>query len=171
MMRRRAILLALFASLWTTSALAQGPSPPPASTPATRVTSDGSGLAGKWTSRNFHNDPAPLRDDPNTAPAKALALIFAEAVFTFELPSSTTLKGAIDWPGGGLDLQRTVRPGSAGGVLSVEIVGTGTEGWQYDYRGELAYQWPNGVIKSRRWSARRFAPIRMAPPLPTMSPL
>jgi hypothetical protein len=32
----------------------------------------------------------------------------------------------------------------------VEIVGagrngTGTAGWEYDYRGQLAYQWPNGV--------------------------
>lgn len=147
-MRKFPIVLA--AALWTTSALAQGPSPPPASTPATRVTSDGSGLAGKWTYRSFHNNPAPVADDPSTAPAKALALIFAEAVFTFEIPSSTTLKGAIDWPGGGLDLQGTIKPSGAGAGPAVEIVGTGrpgtsTDGWQYDYRGELAYQWPNGV--------------------------
>jgi hypothetical protein len=58
-------------------------------------------------------------------------------------------KGAIDWPGGGLDLQGIVRPDATGAPV-VEIVGTGrrgtgTEGWEYDYHGQLAYQWPNGV--------------------------
>jgi hypothetical protein len=77
-------------------------------------------------------------------------LIFAEAVFTFEIASPTTLKGAIDWPGGGLDLQGTIRTSSAGTPLVVEIVGTGrsgtaTDGWEYDYYGQLAHQWPNGI--------------------------
>jgi hypothetical protein len=67
-------------------------------------------LAGKWTYRSFHNNPAPVGDDPN----KALNLIFAEAVFAFEIPSSTALKGTIDWPGGGLDLQGTIRANSGG---------------------------------------------------------
>jgi hypothetical protein len=76
-------------------------------------------------------------------------LIFAEAVFTFEILSSTMLKGAIDWPGGGLDLQGSVRPSAGGGSPIVEIVGigrpgTGTAGW-YAYHGQLAYHWPNGV--------------------------
>jgi hypothetical protein len=107
-------------------------------------------LAGKWTYRSFHNKSAPVADDPNTAAEKALALIFAEAVFTFEVPTSTTLKGTIDWPGGGLDLQGTIRTDSPGASPSVEIVGngrtgTGTAGWEYDYRGQLAFQWPNGI--------------------------
>src|SRR5262245_5786673 len=107
-------------------------------------------LAGKWTYRSFHNDPVPVADNPDTAAQKALALIFAEAVFTFEVPTNTTLKGGIDWPGGGLDLQGTIRPDGVGVETIVEIVGTGrpssnTAGWEYDYRGQLAYQWPNGV--------------------------
>jgi hypothetical protein len=107
-------------------------------------------LAGMWTYRSFHNNPAPVADDPNTAPQKALALIFAEAVFTFEIPTSTTLKGAIDWPGGGLDLQGTIGTDAAGASPIVDIIGTGRHGtatasWEYDYRGQLAYQWPNGV--------------------------
>jgi len=107
-------------------------------------------LAGKWTYRSFHNDPTPVAEDPNTAAEKALALIFAEAVFTFEIPTSTTLQGAIDWPGGGLDLQGTIRPDAAGAGPFVDIVGTGrpgtsTAGWEYDYRGQLAHQWPNGI--------------------------
>lgn len=107
-------------------------------------------VAGKWTYRSFHNDPAPVAQDPKTAPDKALALIFAEAVFTFEVLPDATLKGAIDWPGGGLDLQGAVHAASADAPLTVEVVGTGrpgtgTAGWEYDYRGQLAYEWPNGV--------------------------
>jgi hypothetical protein len=140
-MRALFCLLALAISLSTTFVLAQQPPPAP----------DSPGLAGKWTYRSFHNNPQPVADDdPNIAARKALALIFAEAVFTFEIPSSTTLKGAIDWPGGGLDLQGTIRPGVAGGASTIEIVGTGragtgTAGWQYDYHGQLAHRWPNGV--------------------------
>jgi hypothetical protein len=109
-----------------------------------------SALAGKWTYRSFHNDPAPVADDPATAPDKALALIFAEAVFTFEISSSTTLRGAIDWDGGGLDLQGSIQPDATAPAPTVEIVGLGragtsTDGWEYDYHGQLAYHWPNGV--------------------------
>ena len=58
-------------------------------------------LAGKWTYRSFHNNPDPVTDDPNTA----LGLFFAEAVFTFSQVTNTTITGAIDWDGGGLDLR------------------------------------------------------------------
>jgi hypothetical protein len=105
----------------------------------------GSVLAGKWTYRSFHNRPALVGDNAKAA----LDLIFAEAVFTFEV-SGTSLKGAIDWDGGGLDLKGQIRPASGHAPLSVAIVGSGrpkssTDGWEYDYRGSLAYQWPNGV--------------------------
>jgi hypothetical protein len=102
-------------------------------------------IGGKWTYRSFHNDPAPVDGDPN----KALGLIFAEAVFTFEI-AYTELKGAIDWDGGGLDLKGTVQPASGSVPLWVKIVGTGragtdTAGWEYDYNACLAYEWPNGI--------------------------
>ena len=87
--------------------LAQNASPPSASGAA--VASAGLGLAGKWTYRSFHNNPEQVTSDPGTAADKALALIFAEAVFTFEAPFGTTVKGAIDWQGGGLDLQGTIQ--------------------------------------------------------------
>lgn len=114
--------------------------------PTDANTPDVSVLAGRWTYRSFHNDPAPVGDDPD----KALRLIFAEAVFTFEVPSSTSIKGRIDWEGGGLDLQGTIRPGTAADEIAVEMVGTGragtgTAGWEYDYNGRLAHVWPNGV--------------------------
>jgi hypothetical protein len=52
------------------------------------------------TTTAWAQSPPLVTDDPNTAAEKALALVFAEAVFTFEIPTSTTLKGAIDWSGG-----------------------------------------------------------------------
>jgi hypothetical protein len=105
-------------------------------------------LAGKWTYRSFLNDPAQVTTDPDTAAEKLLALLFAEAVFTFEIPNDTTLTGAIDWDGGGLDLLGKIS--DHGGAPVVVIIGTGRAGtgtanWEYDYHGELAYQWPNGV--------------------------
>jgi len=107
---------------------------------------DVSGLAGKWTYRSFHNNPVEVGGDPD----KALRLIFAEAIFTFETPDATTIKGAIDWPGGGLDLNGTIEVDSEGGPPTVHIIGagrpgTGTEGWEYDYHAQLAHKWPAGV--------------------------
>jgi hypothetical protein len=71
-------------------------------------------------------------------------------VFTFQIPSGTTLKGAIDRPRGGLDLQGTIRTSTTEPSPIVEIFGTGrpgtnTAGWEYDYFGQLALHWPNGV--------------------------
>ena len=107
---------------------------------------DSAELAGTWTYRSFHNDPNPVGGDPN----KALLLIFAEAVFTFEIPSGTTLDGKLDWPGGGLDLQGTIELATKDRPLTVHIIGmgrpgTGTATWQDDYHANLAHWWPNGV--------------------------
>ena len=98
-------------------------------------------LVGKWTYRSFFNDPAMVGDDPK----KALDLIFAEATFTFEV-SGTELKGIIDWGSGGLDLKGTV----SSSPLAMQIIGLGrpgtqTDGWRYDYNGNLAYAWPNAI--------------------------
>jgi len=105
-------------------------------------------LTGKWTYRSFLNDPTQVTSDPNKAAENLLALLFAEAVFTFEIPTPTTLKGAIDWPGGGLNLQGTVREDGGAPVLAIRGIGrpnTGTAHWEYDYHGQLAYRWPHGV--------------------------
>jgi hypothetical protein len=54
--------------------------------------------------------------------------------------------------GGGyaLDLEGTIRPASEGVPATIEIAGRGragtpTDGWEYDYFGFLAHQWPKGV--------------------------
>jgi hypothetical protein len=136
-MSRTAFLSAAAAMLFAAPLLAQ--------TGTSGPKSYGSVLAGKWTYRSFHNRPALVGDNAQAA----LDLIFAEAVFTFEV-NGTSLKGGIDWDGGGLDLKGQVQPASRQAPESVAIVGTGrpqssTAGWEYDYRGSLAYQWPNGI--------------------------
>jgi hypothetical protein len=105
-----------------------------------------SDLAGKWTYRSFRNDPTPVDGDPQ----KALGLFFAEAEFRFDLVSHTAFKGVIDWGSGGLDLAGTIKPGSADTPVAFAITGLGrkgteTDGWEYDYNGCIAYQWPAGV--------------------------
>ena len=145
----RILFLAFAIVLSTDSVLAQ-PQSPQRSVSGPAAAASAGALVGKWTYRSFHNNPAPVADDPQTAPEKALALIFAEAIFTFQVTSGTTLNGAIDWPGGGLDLEGTIELGPGGAAPTIKIVGTGrpgtgTAGWEYDYHGQLAYNWPNGV--------------------------
>jgi hypothetical protein len=103
-------------------------------------------IAGEWTYRSFHNNPSPVGEDPQ----KALALIFAEANFTFTPTGPGTFTGTIDWGSGGLDLKGVLLSTANGSEPAFEIVGSGrqgtqTEGWRYDYHGHVAYQWPNGV--------------------------
>src|ERR1700757_2385569 len=100
----RAPTLFLAAAVLALSGLALAQSPGPAYAPAAGW--DVATLAGKWTYRSFINDPTKCCDDPdpNKDGQNLLNLLFAEATFTFQLPSPTTLTGAIDWQGGGLDL-------------------------------------------------------------------
>jgi hypothetical protein len=144
----RAPTLFLASAVLALSGLALAQSPGPAPAPAGGW--DVSTLAGAWTYRSFVNDPTKCCDDPSAKKdaQNLFNLLFAEATFTFQLPSPTTLTGAIDWDGGGLDLQGTVTAGD--GQPAVKIVGTGrpktsTENWEYDYEARLAFRWPNGV--------------------------
>jgi|SRR5262245_19677318 len=145
-MRARLLWPCIAASLIALPAAAQNraPVPPPAS-PVVAI--EGSSIAGKWTYRSFINRSDLVGDDAN----RALALIFGEGIFTFELPTSTTLKGALDMGGNFvLDLEGTLSPAAPTAPLTLAMVGTGrakspTDGWQYDYHGYLAFRWPNGV--------------------------
>jgi len=107
---------------------------------------NGPSLAGKWTYRSYVNSTDLVSDADG-----ALALIFGQGIFTFVTPSSTVLQGNLDMGGGlVLDLQGTIQPAADKCPLTVAIVGNGragtkTDGWEYDYHGCLAHQWPNGV--------------------------
>jgi hypothetical protein len=104
-------------------------------------------LAGKWTYRSYRNNSDLVAGDAS----RALAMIFGEGVYTFELSSSTVLSGTFDMGGGFvLDLRGVVHPATSDAPLRVEIAGIGrddtpTAGWEYDYHASPAYQWPNGV--------------------------
>lgn len=103
-------------------------------------------LAGKWIYRSFHNNPAPVTGDAETA----LGLFFAEATFTLADGPGGKIAGGIDWPGGGLDFTGDATAATDASPLTFHIIGSGrpgtsTAGWEYDYHGHLAYQWPNGI--------------------------
>jgi hypothetical protein len=109
---------------------------------------DSSLLTGKWTYRSYRNDPSLVGDDAD----KALKLIFGEGVFTFEVLPKNNLKGVFDMGGGYvLDLKGEIQPAAQEGTpLTISLngygrAGTPTAGWEYDYHGSIAYQWPNGI--------------------------
>ena len=105
-------------------------------------------FAGKWTYRSYHNRPEVIVDQDAAA---ALRLLFGEGVMTFENTDLKLVKGTFDMGGGYLlDLEGTVRWQTYAAPAIFEISGKGragtpTEGWQYDYVGYLAWQWPNGI--------------------------
>jgi hypothetical protein len=140
--------LSLIALLLAMPALAQNRPMTTLSAPkaARLAVDDGSILPGKWTYRSFINTVDPVSGDPQ----KALNLIFGEGIFTFAV-AGTSLTGTFDMGGGYvLDLDGKVRAAEGDAPLTVEIAGRGrtntpTAGWEYDYRGYLAYHWPNGV--------------------------
>jgi hypothetical protein len=103
-------------------------------------------LTGKWTYRSYLNRADVIVwDDPNDQAtrnlvaifgqgstvnnaAKALSLIFGEAVMTFDPPSGNSVTGNLDMGGGlVLDLKGTVQT-TPSGDISVELIGTGRKG-------------------------------------------
>jgi hypothetical protein len=103
-------------------------------------------LSGSWTYRSFN--PTYVAG----AEKKELELVLAEAVFDLQTPTSTTLQGTIDWPGGGLDLNGTLLEGFEGAEkrVSFDIVGIGrprteTADWEYRYHGQLTPPLSNAV--------------------------
>ncbi len=105
-----------------------------------------SDLVGTWTYRSFKNDPTSMAGNPQGM----LSLFFAQAEFRFKAVNDVAFEGTIDWNGGGLDLSGVLIPGGSQTPVAFSIVGmgrpgTGTDGWQYDYSGCLAYTWLNGI--------------------------
>jgi hypothetical protein len=93
-------------------------------------------VAGTWTYRSYHNDPAQVGNDPQ----KALALIFGEGVYTLAVDASHHVTGALDM-GSGYVLDVTGERRHAEGTSGFRLfligkgrAGTPTAGWQYDYQ-------------------------------------
>lgn len=104
-------------------------------------------LAGNWTYRSYHNDPALVGNDPNAA----LAMIFGEGVFTFAIKGKTKVTGKLDMGSGYiLTLSGTARQGRGENPLALHLIGLGvdgspTAGWRYDYYCWPGYEWPDGI--------------------------
>jgi len=98
---------------------------------------NGTSVAGTWSYRSYLN----TSDQP----------VFGAGLFTFQTPSPTNLIGTFDMGSDlVLDLQGTFTQAAGDAPLTVHIrgfgrQGTGTDGWEYDYHGFLAFQWPDGV--------------------------
>ena len=94
-------------------------------------------LAGTWAYRSYQN----IQEQK----------VFGAGIFAFMTPSPDKIQGTLDMGNDlVLDLDGTVTAASGNAPLTVHIIGNGrpktkTDGWEYDYYGFLAYQWPNGV--------------------------
>ena len=108
---------------------------------------DNLSIAGTWTYRSFRNTTEFVEGEAT----RALALIFGEGVFTFEVPAGVNVRGTFELGGGfALDVTGTVQAGTPDAPLTVHLIGAGREatptaGWEYDYHGFVAFQWPNAV--------------------------
>jgi hypothetical protein len=116
---------------------------PLAQTAAASVAGDP--YSGKWTYRSYLNRPEVMVEGDAQ---KALGLVFGEGVMTLAV-TGADVKGTFDMGGGYvLDLSGKIVAGTQPGMLEIAGVGrsgTPTDGWEYDYGGQLAKQWPNGV--------------------------
>jgi hypothetical protein len=105
-------------------------------------------LTGRWTYRSYINTPSLVGNDPQAA----LALIFGEGVFDFDASEGDCFNGALGMGSGyALTLEGEILPGDETGfsIVGLGIEGTPTQGWRYDYRGVVGYEWPNGVEQVR----------------------
>jgi hypothetical protein len=101
-------------------------------------------LTGRWTCRSFVNAPSLVGNDPQAA----LALIFGEGVFDFDAREGDRFGGAFGMASGyALTLEGEILPGDGTcfSIVGLGVDGTPTEGWRYDYRGVVGYEWPNAV--------------------------
>src|ERR1700710_627148 len=103
-------------------------------------------LAGRWTYRSYHNDPALVGNNPQ----KALALIFGEGTMQLAVSAQGAISGTFDMGGGYLMDMTGTETHPLAGPAHIAMRGTGrantpTAGWIYDYQGYFAPTWPNGV--------------------------
>jgi len=131
-------------------------------------------LSGSWAYRSFLNNATyPYL----TAAPTAHGLVFEEAVLKLETPTTTTLRGAIEWdtqpgPGKFLDVQGEVALTTAGfpsifpssfQIRGIGRAGTGTAGWESRYQGLLTRAWSGQWAPDQR-PALVGSAIRVSPP-------
>jgi voltage-gated potassium channel Kch len=97
-----------------------------------------------WVYRSFHNDATLVGDDP----AKALALIFGEGVFSLTLDGAIVTGQFVMSSDYVLDVSGQFT--EAGTAPALALVGKGrpgtpTAGWQYDYQAFLSPRWAAAV--------------------------
>ena len=102
-------------------------------------------LSGHWTYRAYRNLTKLVGEDPQAA----LAMIFAEGVFELCQSDDGRVEGGLGMETG-YALRITGSVETAGNGLGFTLIGNGldgtaTAGWRYEYRGVVAYIWPNGV--------------------------
>ena len=111
----RLLSLCMLVCLIAAPALAQNKPQSAAAVPAAAPMATAFSVSGKWTYRSYVNSPVLVDGDAN----RALQMIFGEGVFTFDTPTSNTLKGTLDMGGGFvLDVEGTVQPTAQGGARS-----------------------------------------------------
>jgi len=133
-------------------------------------------LSGSWAYRSFLNNATyPYL----TAAPTPHGLVFEEAVLKLETPTTTTLRGAIEWdtqpgPGKFLDVQGEVALTTVGfpsifpssfQITGNGRAGTGTTGWESRYQGLLTKQWPRSFQRpADQRPALVGTAIRVSPP-------
>lgn len=104
-------------------------------------------LDGKWTYRSYLNKPILIDGDANAA----LGLIFGEGIMSFHTLSDKELRGGLAMGGDyAMTLNGRVWDSDSGLGFALQgfgIDGTPTQGWQYDYHGNSAWTWPDGVAQ------------------------
>jgi hypothetical protein len=115
-----------------------------------KLDSSANPFVGHWTYRSFRNTADPV-GDVQKDPSKLVALLFAEAEWVVEETKDGSFKGQLIFgPGEIMDLTGTYTPARDPQLAHLHVngkgrPGTGTAALFYDYDGELALTWPNGV--------------------------
>jgi hypothetical protein len=99
-------------------------------------------LSGAWTYRSL--DPnyvtrgqIPEKLDKLTLAGDGIVLTLRPAA------DPVALEGTLEWEGGGLNLEGRV-DGASFYIVGTGRRNTGTDGWEYRYRGHLARNWQGG---------------------------
>lgn len=96
-------------------------------------------VIGNWTYRSFYNKPDMVTDFNQ--------IKLWEADLVLESDGPFLVKGTLSNAGYQLTVRGTVITGSDKPIIRLRaegVTGTNTQGWIYDYEGELCFKWPDG---------------------------